>query len=82
MYDFTEILKLARGLMSRNIPFELDEIYDGWGIWVGEEWDAVIHRKSMGHEENLLEVFGRIARSSFDDDVEGYLTADEILARL
>ena len=82
MYNFNELLKLAQGLMSRGIPFELRESYDGWQVWVNDgEWDAICHKGSIGHEDGLLEIMGSIVESEYDD-VEGCLTAEEILARL
>ena len=82
MYNFYEILKLAQGLMSRDIPFELRECLDGWQVWVNDgEWDAICHEGSYGHEDGLLEIMGSIVQSEYDS-VEGCLTAEEILARL
>lgn len=43
-------------------------------------WDAVCHNFSYGYEEGLLEAYGNIVVES--DDVEGYLTADDIISRL
>jgi hypothetical protein len=80
--NFTELFKLANELTKRNIPFELRAMMGGFQVWVnGGEWDAICHEGSYGHELGLLEIMGSIVEAD-DDDVEGFLTADEILARI
>lgn len=77
----TEIAKLICGLSAKNIPFELNVQGALNGIQVKcADWDAVCNDMSYGHECGLLEVMGSI--SADPDDVEGWLTADDILARL
>lgn len=88
-----QIRQLIDGLIERNLPFKFETIYDGYKVTVycmDEEdneydgkysWDAICHFGSYGHEEGLLEIMGEIVRND-DDDVEGYLTANEILDRL
>ena len=44
--------------------------------------DAVCHWGSYGHERGLIEVMGWPLCEAIDDDVEGYLTADTVYARL
>lgn len=82
-----EINKLEKGLIARGIDYIRRELIDGYQIIVGMkdncggwEWDAVCHSYSYGHQEGLLEVMGNI--SAYEDDVEGWLTAEEILNRL
>lgn len=41
-------------------------------------WDAICHPGSYGYEDGLLEVMGDPVTNN---DVEGWLTADEIFAR-
>lgn len=41
-------------------------------------WDVVCHYGSYGAVEGLLEGMGEI----FEEDVEGWLTADEVIARI
>lgn len=41
-------------------------------------WDVVCHYGSYGAVEGLLEGMGEI----FDEDVEGWLTADDVIARI
>lgn len=78
----TEITKLAQGLIEKGIAFEFRPIWDGWQI-ITDEWDAVCHSYSYGHEKELLEIMGSIVSvDNADDDVEGRLTAADILARV
>jgi len=81
-----EIKKLAKGLIKRGIAFTFRPICDGCQIIVTDKnnnpsWDAVCHEFSYGGEFGLLELMGRTLVHN-DDDVEGYLTAEDILKRL
>lgn len=75
----SEIAKLARGLKDRGIVYNMRAHVDGLQI-VADGWDAVCFTGSYGAQRGLLEVMGSIVTGN--DDVEGYLTADEILRRL
>ena len=75
----SEIAKLARGLKERGIPYNMRAHVDGLQI-VADGWDAVCFTYSYGAQRGLLEVMGRVITGN--DDVEGYLTADEILRRV
>ena len=78
----TEIRKLAKGLEERNIPYELKPLFDGWQIWC-DDWDAICHSFSYGHEKGLLEIMGTLVdEEEVGDTVEGHLTAEEILRRI
>ena len=44
--------------------------------------DAVCHYGSYGHESGLIETMGWPLCGLVYDDVEGYLTADTVYARL
>lgn len=50
-------------------------------VYNGERrvWDAICHPGSYGYEQGLLEIMGTIAKN---DDVEGFLTADQIIEKL
>lgn len=74
-----EIAKLARGLKDRGIAYNMHACVDGLQI-VADSWDAVCFTGSYGAQRGLLEAMGRVITGN--DDVEGYLTADEILRRL
>ena len=43
--------------------------------------DAVCHWESYGHEKGLIEVMGYPLCHAFEDDVEGWLTADTVFSR-
>ena len=78
--DMTEMGKLAQGLVIKQIPFQVIPMFNGLQI-LCKDWDAICHSGSYGHSEGLLEIYGSIVQSEYDD-VEGYLTAEEILERL
>lgn len=75
----SEMVKLAQGLKERGITYNMRAHVDGLQI-VADGWDAVCFTGSYGAQRGLLEVMGSIVTGN--DDVEGYLTADEILRRL
>ena len=72
--------KLVKGLTENGVECDYHKCWDGVQIRCNE-WDAICHSGSYGHEQGLLEVMGTIVRAD-DDDVEGWLTAEEILQRL
>lgn len=74
-----EIAKLARGLQMRGIVYTMRTHVDGLQI-VADNWDVVCFTGSYGAQRGLLEAMGRTITGN--DDVEGYLTASEILRRL
>lgn len=45
------------------------------------DWDVICHRGSYGAERGLLEIMGTIVRPC-GDSVEGWLTADDVIARI
>ena len=78
----TEMEKLEQGLIERGIDYTKRALNGGQQIIVNDwDWDAVCHKDSYGHEEGLIEVMGCIVDDD-EDDVEGWLTAEEILARV
>lgn len=74
--DQTEMMKLAFGLRDRGIEFNARSFFDGLQIVVGDDWDAICHSGSYGHEKGLIEVMGL---PQCEDDVIGWLTAEEVL---
>lgn len=70
---------LEQGLIERGIPYDRHPLYSGEQIDT-EDWDAICHEYSYGGCDGLLEIMGSIVTGG--DTVEGYLTAEEILARL
>ena len=45
-------------------------------------WDAVCHRGSYGYEKGLIEILGKISRTSAGYSVEGWLTAEDVIERV
>jgi hypothetical protein len=80
--NMTEMNKLVILLTQHNIPFEIK----AWNFLDKPTWqicspsiadikvDAVCHAGSYGHEKGLIEIM-----SQYEDDVVGWLTADEAL---
>lgn len=81
-----EMSKLAQYLVVMGVPFEAHPLYDGYQIMVNTptmEWDAICHSGSYGHEAGLLEIMGSIVDEEIvGDEVEGFLTAEEIALRV
>lgn len=79
----TEMYKLINLLIKAKIPFEVTEMVDTPQVWYPSEdiciCDVICHSGSYGHEKGLLEIMGLTADS---DDVEGYLTAEEVFERI
>ena len=77
MFD-KEINKLTNLLDNAGIPYEMEELYGGWLLCYptkeNRESDVICHGFSYGHEEGLLEMMGLTE----DDDVQGYMTAEEV----
>jgi hypothetical protein len=71
-----EMVNLAIGLNTRNIPFTARALYGGMQI-ICDTWDAICHDGSYGHEQGLIEVMGLGVDD--EEDVVGFLTAAEVL---
>lgn len=85
----TEILKLDKMLTTARIPHHLHTFADGWQICypnVEEATDAICdvicHSGSYGHEQDLLEIMGLVDTETVGDEVEGYLTAQDVFSRI
>lgn len=80
----TEMYKLINLLINAKIPFEVVELYDTPQVCYPSNssriCDAVCHSGSYGHEQGLLEIMG--LSTDPDDDIEGYLTAEEVYKRI
>lgn len=79
-----EMYKLINLLISAKIPFEVVELYDTPQVCYPSNssriCDVVCHSGSYGHEQGLLEIMGLNIDTT--DDVEGWLTADEVFKRI
>lgn len=73
--------------ISTQIPYCLDR-YERHQICVPgcsaqiREWDVICQRGSYGAEDGLLEIYGSIVDLNAGDSVEGWLTADDVIARI
>lgn len=74
----TETKKLIIALDKAGIEFEIQALWNGIQVRT-KTWDAVCHDYSYGHERGLLEVMGL---PQCQDDVIGWLTADEVMGML
>lgn len=89
--DMTELKKLKKYLEDKHIKHITKKVFDLSSqeydqIWVFDKdgkysWDAICHYGSYGHEQGLIEIMGDIVRNT-EDCVEGWLTANDIIARI
>lgn len=88
--DYQEILKLHEMLEEAEIPHTIVQVMDGWHLCypVREPLEkrvcsVIEHYGSYGREQDLLEIMGLLtAEEEQDDSVCGYLTAEEVFARI
>ena len=83
-----EMVTLIDMLTSANIPYELTT--DSCGNKNNQIWypsyennvcDVICHEYSYGGSEGLLEIMG-LVDDDCGDDVEGWLTAENVFARI
>lgn len=81
-----EMTKLIEILKKSNIPFEIASC---WGtpqvLYPNGKHvvcDAICHKFSYGGKAGLLEIMGLVDKEKVGDDVEGYLTAEEVANRI
>lgn len=93
--NLNEFVKLVVGLHQKGIKIDTN-LVTNWGAQVivyddegNRLWDAVINKGSYGSERGLLEVMGsaiikKVSKMGNDDNDEvlGWLTADEILEKI
>lgn len=82
-----EIERLVILLANSNIPFELTDDVEGNSnnqIWYPNHneniCDVICHKYSYGGEYGYLEIMG-LSENEYDD-VEGWLTAEEVYNRI
>lgn len=90
--DLEELNKLEEYLKRHEIAFERIDGYDYFGIdrhqicvpCVGEgrKWDVICQFGSYGVEKGLLEICGELVRPDCGNDVEGWLTAEDVISRI
>lgn len=82
----TEMTKLIEILTKSNIPFEITPCWGAPQVWYPNRkhavCDAVCHKFSYGGKDGLLEIMGLVDEEEGGDDVEGYLTAEEVANRI
>ena len=83
-----EMVTLIDKLTIANIPFEVtDDVMENKNnqVWYPSHdnciCDVICHEFSYGGDKGLLEIMGLVEESCVDD-VEGWLTADEVFARI
>lgn len=93
--NLNEFTKLVVGLNQKGFKIST-ELITNWGAQVivyddegNRLWDAVINKGSYGSERGLLEIMGstivkKVSKMGDDDEDEvlGWLTADEILEKI
>lgn len=93
--NLNEFVKLIVGLNQKGLKIDT-KLITNWGAQVivyddegNRLWDAVINKGSYGSEMGLLEIMGQaivkklsIMGNDDEDDVIGWLTADEILEKI
>lgn len=83
----TELDKLENYLKNHNYEYDRHPLNEGEQIVVfikgTDSWDfdAVCSPFTYGGNEGLLEIMGTIVENE-EDEVEGYLTTEEIIDRL
>ena len=86
----SELDKLEEWLKAHGIRYERTDSKESDYIdrhqiivYEGSErvWDVICQKYSYGYERGLLEAMGNIVKDR-EDDVEGYLTAAEIIGRM
>lgn len=84
---YAEIHKLIQLLLTARIPFTFKPHFDGCIVALNSKEgfilaDAIEHKYSIGHENDLLEIAGAITEEELKrDSVLGNLTADEVFER-
>lgn len=83
-----ELFKVIDFLNKEGINFDIRQMFNGWQLIVRNkkvltEWDfdIICHDGSYGNKKGLLEVMGIIAESEYDD-VEGYLTGEQVVEKI
>lgn len=81
-----EMTKLIEILKKNNIPFEVTSCWGVSQLWYPNSkhavCDVVCHKFSFGGKDGLLEIMGLVDEEEVGDDVEGYLTAEEVANRI
>lgn len=91
---YREIMRLKKMLEDAHVKFQVYEQQNGYDISsadfdvdsFGDGWSVIEHDGSYGREKDLLEISAGLMteeeRQEEDDDVLGYLTAEQAFARI
>lgn len=72
--------KMEELLIENNIQYTRRSLYEGWQFYIrGTDGDIICHGSSYGGKDGLWESMGF---DWDDEDVTGYLTAQEVINRL
>lgn len=84
----SEMEKLIECLKILEIPHEVlpQSFTDSLQVWYPNKkesvMDVICHNYSYGGKEGLLEIMGLLTPEEEQDDVVGYLTAENVLSRI
>lgn len=86
MNGYKEILRLKEMLNGEDIPYDFEEYEGGYHLTVPDcrrpDFSIIEHDYSFGHEADLLEIMENIQDGNDGNDVEGYLTAEDVIERI
>lgn len=86
MTKYEEIFRLKEMLEKENISFIFRNLFDGFQICYPDTKNRVCsvieHNGSYGHSQDRLEIMGLISDEETDDEVLGYLTAENVFNRI
>lgn len=86
MTKYKEIFRLKEMLEKENIHFIFRDLFDGFQICYPDIKNKVCsvieHDGSYGHNQDRLEIMGLISDEETNDDVLGYLTAEDVFNRI
>lgn len=89
MEKYNEILRLKEMLIQQKIPFDFSEFHGGYHICYPNKDNVICsvieHDGSYGREDDKLEIQGLLTEQELeetDDTVLGYLTAEDVFARI
>ena len=81
-----EMTNLIEILKKSNIPFQVTSCEGAPQVWYPNRkhvvCDAICHKYSFGGKDGLLEIMGLVDEEEAGDEVEGYLTAEEVANRI
>lgn len=86
MKKYKEIFRLKEMLEKENIPFVFRNLFDGFQICYpnikNKVCSVIEHEGSYGHNQDKLEIMGLLYDEETDDDVLGYLSAENVFNRI